>query len=155
MNFRIVALEKEQFQTWIRLEDEALARQHARWLVADAKPGYPCRVSLQEAEVGERVLLLPYQHLGGTSCYRASGPIFVREQALQANLQVNEIPDVLRHRMLSLRAYDRQQMMKYAELVQPDDLVAVIQQQLEDADIEMIHIHNAKPGCFSCAVYRA
>ena len=26
-------------------------------VIADGKPGYPCRVSLQDAEIGEKVLL--------------------------------------------------------------------------------------------------
>ncbi len=155
MNFQIVALDKKQFQPWLQLNDRELRQHNARWIVADAQPGYPCRVSLQDAEVGERVLLLPYTHLDVPAPYRACGPIFIREKALQASLQVNQIPDVLRHRMLSLRAYDQQSMMKYAEVVQPDDLLMALEQQLQDPEIETVHIHNAKPGCFSCAAYRA
>lgn len=155
MNFQIVALDKQQFQPWLKKNNRELCLHNARWIVADATPGYPCRVSLQEAEVGERVLLLPYTHLDAHSPYHASGPIFIREQAMQASLQVNQIPEVLRNRLLSLRAYDRQGMMKYAEVVQPDDLSTILRQQLQDPEIETVHIHNAKPGCFSCAAYRA
>ena len=67
-----------------RLSDEELHERSAQWLVADAKPGYPCRVTLEDAEIGERVLAVPFIHHDVQSPYRASGPVFVRESAQTA-----------------------------------------------------------------------
>ena len=78
----------------------------ARLMLADAEPGFPCRVSLEDAKVGETVLLLPYTHHDVGSPYRASGPVFVRRHAAEARLGPGEVPQMLRHRLLSVRAYD-------------------------------------------------
>ena len=56
--------------------NQTSADQH--WLVADQHPGFPCRVSLQDALPGERVLALSYAHHEVESPYQASGPVFIR-----------------------------------------------------------------------------
>ena len=55
MSFRISGLPVEPFKPFYGLDSEALARAAARRYVADAKPGFPCRVTLQDAEPGEGV----------------------------------------------------------------------------------------------------
>jgi hypothetical protein len=57
--FRILALPVEPFASFFRLSDAELMQRGARRCVADKKPGFPCRVSLVDAEPGERVILLP------------------------------------------------------------------------------------------------
>ncbi|MEO0731817.1 MAG: DUF1203 domain-containing protein, partial [Bacteroidota bacterium] len=84
---------------------------HVRKLVADTNPGYPCRVSLKDAAIGEEILAFHYEHHAVDSPYRASGPVFVRVGAAPATPTVNEIPPILRKRSLSLRAYDTEAMM--------------------------------------------
>ena len=59
INFLIKALSKNQFDGLMKLTDKELANKHAKWITVDESPGYPCRVSLTEAAVGERVLALP------------------------------------------------------------------------------------------------
>jgi hypothetical protein len=103
-NFRIVGLPVAQFQSLFSLDDNELAQKDARRLVVDAKPGFPCRVSLQDAEIGERVILVPFVHHDVESPYRASGPIFVCETAKQIELAPGEIPDVVAGRIMSVRA---------------------------------------------------
>ena len=53
------------------------------------RPGYPCRISLQDAEVGEEVLLLTFRHQAVASPYAASGPIYIRRSATQSFDAVN------------------------------------------------------------------
>jgi hypothetical protein len=154
-NFQIKALAKHEFEELIQLNDNALANQSAHWIQVDASPGYPCRVSLMDAEVGERVLALSYFHHHVASPYRASGPIFVREHAITAKLAINEIPQMLRHRLLSLRAYNATAIMVGAEVVEGAELEFAITRLFQQSDVEYIHIHNAKPGCFNCSVHRA
>jgi hypothetical protein len=64
------------------------------------------RISLQDAAVGEEVLLLTFRHQAGASPYAASGPIFIRRSATQSFDAINVIPDQQRRRLLSVRAYD-------------------------------------------------
>ncbi|SFD42154.1 DUF1203 domain-containing protein [Pseudoalteromonas denitrificans] len=127
----------------------------AKWINVEGDSGYPCRVSLIDAKIGERVLALSFCHHDVSSPYKASGPIFIREKAITAQLNVNEIPSVLLNRLLSLRAYNVDHMMIGAEVVQGNEVSLAITEQFMNEDVAYIHIHNARPGCFSCAVYRA
>ena len=117
MNFQIHALPRAAFDMFFALSDDELHACDGRRVVADASGGFPCRVSLQDAVEGERLLLLPYEHHRVNTPYRASGPIYVREDAVQAVPASDEIPELLRRRMLSLRGYDAKGMMRSAEVV--------------------------------------
>ena len=61
------------------------------------------------------MLFLPYAHHVVDTPYRASGPIYVREAAQEALPATGEVPELLRRRVLLLRAYDRSGMMVWAE----------------------------------------
>ena len=81
--------------------------------------------------------------------------IYVREAAQQAELAVNEVPDLLRTRMLSLRAYGREGMMVSADVLPGTEVERGIEQLLETPRTAYLHIHYAKPGCYACRVERA
>lgn len=127
----------------------------ARRVFVDEKPGFPCRVSLMDADVQETVLLLPFPHHDVASPYRASGPIFVRPGVATATPAVGEVPTMLRHRLLSLRAYDADAMLVDAEVVQGKELERAIAEAFSRPSISYLHVHNARPGCFNCSVVRA
>jgi len=154
-NFRIVGLPLAQFQPLLSLDDNDLAQKGARRLVVDAKPGFPCRVSLQDAEIGERVVLVPFVHHDVESPYRALGPIFVRETAQQVDLTPGEIPDLLTNRVLSVHAYNDKGMMVNASVTPGKELKPQIEKFFGDATISYLHLHNAGAGCYSCRVERA
>lgn len=155
-SFQIVALEAERFRPWFALDDAELARRGARRVVADETPGFPCRVSLVDAEPGETLLLLNYTHHDVATPYRASGPILVREAATaSATLAPGEVPDMLRHRLLSVRAYDGSGFLVASFVVLGTALEHAIDRLFADTTVHEIHVHNAKPGCFNCRVVRA
>ena len=54
MTFRIHALPAEPFEADFQLDDATLRARGIRRIVADGKPHYPCRVSLQDAVEGEQ-----------------------------------------------------------------------------------------------------
>ena len=81
MSFQIHALPAEPFQELFTLSDQELAGVRASRMIADARPGYPCRVSLADAEPGETVILVNYEHQAADSPYRSAHAIFVRENA--------------------------------------------------------------------------
>ena len=86
--------------------------------------------------------------------YRASGPIFVRTNAETAKLEVNEVPEMIRNRFLSIRGYDTNAMMLAADAVDGKDLEEHLWRFLSNQKVEYIHIHNARPGCYNCRVDR-
>src|SRR5690606_11325310 len=153
-DFLVSALNFEDFEPLFGLTDEQLLSRGMRRMVVDSFPGYPCRVSLEDAQVGEEVILLTYTHHKTDSPYQSSGPIFVRKIAKTARPEVNEIPLMLNHRLLSLRAYDAEGMMQEARVVEGKNLKDEINDIFSNEVISYIHVHNAKPGCFNCGVKR-
>lgn len=154
-NFLVKAVAESKFRSLMKSNNEVLASQNARWITVDATPGYPCRVSLVDANIGEKVLALNFTHHDVKSPYKASGPIFVRENATMAEFEMNEVPKLLRHRFLSVRAYNATNMMVGTQLAHGAELESAIKKQFQDPETEYIHIHNAGPGCFNCSIYRA
>lgn len=142
-------------QHFSTLDEAALQQLGAVRMTADEQPGFPCRVSLQDAAPGEEVLLLPYQHHSTRSPYQSSGPVYIRREAKTAAPGINEIPFMLQHRLLSLRAYDGNGMMKNALVIEGNMLAATLHQLFEAAAIACVHIHNAKAGCYNCLAERA
>ncbi len=153
--FRVTGLPATFFQSLFGLSDAELADHHARRVVVDHKPGYPDRIELRDAEVGESVILVNHTHLSGPGPYRASHAVFVIEGATQAFDAVGRIPVVLRSRMLSLRAFDRDETMIEADLVDGRALESLVERYLADPAVAFLHVHYAKRGCYACRIGRA
>jgi hypothetical protein len=154
MGFRISGLPVQQFQRLLALDAAALAREGVVEMTVDEVHAYPCRVTLEDAEPGERVLLLNHAHLRGTSPYASSGPIFVRRSATATRSVVDEVPDQQRRRLLSVRAYDERDWIVDAEVLQGSELERAIERFFADARVRYLHVHNARRGCYACRVDR-
>ena len=155
MAFRITGLSPEPFRHLFGLPDEELAKRGVRRVRVDANPGYPDRIEMRDAEPGETVLLLNHVCQPADTPYRASHAIFVREGAAQAYDAVDEIPAVMRNRLLSLRAFDAEGMMCDADVVEGQAIVPLIERLFADPAVSYIHVHNARPGCYSGRIDRA
>jgi len=153
-SFRFVALPYERFASLFGRSDEELAAIGARRMEVDDKPGFPCRVSLMDAEVGETVVLLSFTHHDTDSPYRAAGPIFVRQGAATATPAPGEVPLMFRHRLLSVRGYDAGAMLIDCDVVNGSELEDAIARMFADEKVRYLHLHNARPGCFNCSVVR-
>jgi Protein of unknown function (DUF1203) len=153
-SFEIVGLPAAPFAPLFLLSEAELSKIHARRVVATAKPGFPCRVSLSDAEIGDELLLLPYTHQPADSPYRAAGPIFVRKGVRQASIEPGAIPEYVARRLISVRAYDGGDCMTDAAVCPGTEVAPLIQRLFDDPCIAYIHLHNANRGCFSCAVRR-
>lgn len=153
-SFQLVGIDAEQFASLFDLSDEQLRQRGIVRLAADKTPGFPCRVSLEDAKFGEEVLLLPYVHQPASSPYRASGPIFVSRSSKRAKLAVGDVPLYVTRRVISVRAYDTRDMMVSAAVCDGTAVAAQIDEFFRNSDIRYIHLHNAKQGCFSCQVNR-
>lgn len=155
MDYRITGLDPREFVHLVPLDDAALARQRAVRRVCDSRPGFPCRVSLEDARPGERVLLVNYEHLPVDSPYRASHAIYVRERATQPFDAVNELPEALATRLLSLRAIDAQGHIVDADIAEGNAIEPLIRRLLGNDQVAYVHAHFARRGCFAARIDRA
>lgn len=154
-SFRIVGLEAGLFAHAFALDEAGRHAAGMQLVVADSTPGFPCRVSLVDAAIGEELLLLPFVHQPAGSPYRSSGPIFVRKGAATASLPPGFIPDYVSRRLMSVRAYDAGDCMVDATVCEGTELEPQIERMLADGRVAYLHLHNAKRGCYSCRVERA
>jgi hypothetical protein len=154
MNFTLRGLEPALFEPLFQLDEEALAGRGMRWMNVDEPVGFPCRISLEDAPVGERVLLLPFVHQDSRSAYRASGPIFVRPGVREARQVVDELPPYLTRRLLSVRAYDAKDDMVDANVIDGAVAAPLIERYLACGDVSYLHLHFARRGCYACRVDR-
>lgn len=155
MSFRISGLPVAQFSHLFGLDEVALQAHGAqRHLVTEA-PGFPDRIALRDATPGEYVLLLNYQHQPTNNPYRSSHAIFVIEGAAAHFDQIDTVPEPLRIRTISLRAFDEKDEMVDADLVQGEQLAARIEEFFTDKSVHYLHAHYAKRGCYAARVDRA
>lgn len=153
-DFQVKSIDAKRFSQLFDLPDEALAQLGAVRKTVNQKPGFPCRVSLEDAEIGEEVILLPYEHHQVNSPYQSKGPVYIRKQARQAQLEKNTLPKMLEHRLLSLRVYDEKGMMVNARTVEGHMLHNSVQELFQNKQARYMHVHNAGPGCFNCQIDR-
>jgi len=154
-SFQIVGLAPAPFEPLFALPDDALAARGIRRVRAAAGTGYPCRVSLADADAGDELLLLPFEHQPQNSPYRASGPIYVKAGARQRTMAVGAVPESVRRRQISLRAYDADHLIVDAEVCDGEAVAAEIERLFGNPLVRYLHLHNAKRGCYSCLVRRA
>lgn len=154
MSFRVRGLPQSEFASLFLLSDAALSERGIRRMTVDAFPGYPDRISLDDATLGESVLLLNYEHQAADTPYRSRHAIFVREQPVSAFDAIDEVPPALRRRVLSIRAFTEAGDLCAAELGKGDDIAAKFEQLLADPKVAYLHAHYAKPGCFAARVDR-
>lgn len=155
MKFQVTGLSAGPFRSLYGLSDQELARRGVRRYVADKKPGFPDRIEMRDAEIGEKLLLLNHVCQPADTPYRATHAIFVIEGAENTYRRVNEIPDVMRARLLSLRAYDAVGMMLDADVVDGRDAESLVLRLFRSQHVAYLHAHNAKYGCYSGRIDRA
>lgn len=155
MSFIITGLSPQPFQHLFGLPDAVLREQNIVRRTADAKPGYPCRITLEDAEPGESVLLLNHQSHDTPTPYASRYAIYVREGAAAASSYRDELPPVFLNRPIALRLFNSDGMLVGADMGVNGDLRGKIEQALARPDVDAIHAHNAMHGCFVAVVRRA
>lgn len=153
-SYRIKGLDPAPFKPLFGLSDEELEERGVVRMTVTS-PTFPCRVSLTDRAIGEKVLLLNHVSHDVANPYRASHAIFVTEGEEQAAEYVDEVPPVFEKRVLSLRGFDADGMMAEAILTQPGEADAGIRKLFANPQIQTIHAHNATRGCFSARIERA
>jgi len=155
MAFRISGLAPARFAHLFGLDDAALAAHGALRVVADESPGFPDRLALRDAEIGDTLLLVHHVHHDVATPFRASHAIYVREGETARFNAVDTVPEVLRRRIVSLRAFDAAGMLRDADLAEGDAIAPALDRMLAAAGVDYVHIHFAKPGCYAALARRA
>ncbi|OFX00225.1 MAG: hypothetical protein A3E78_06165 [Alphaproteobacteria bacterium RIFCSPHIGHO2_12_FULL_63_12] len=153
MGFIIKGLDPAEFRPLFGLSDAALAARGVIRRTADKTPGFPCRITLEDAEPGETVLLLNYESHRAATPYRSSYAIYVRERAPKSQTFIDEIPPVMAHRPIALRIFDARGMLIGADLGRTGaETKAKIEEIFADPAAAYIHAHNAMHGCFAAEI---
>lgn len=153
MNFRVSGLPAEPFQHLFALSDAELKRHGAVRRIAE-NSGYPCRISLTDAAAGDEVILVNYEHQDADTPYRSRHAVYVRKGERRFD-EAGEIPEQLRKRLLSVRAFDETGMMVDAEVVEGRLLESLIGRFFANDAVAYLHLHYARPGCYAARVDRA
>lgn len=154
MPFRVRGLSPDPFRKLFEMNDEELHALGARRVIADGD-ALPCRVSLGHAKPGEELILLNYEHQPGHGPYRSNHAIYVARDSHEAFDDVDVVPEAMRTRLLSVRAFDRDHMIVDADVVEGRDAAALFERLLANPEAEYLHVHNARRGCYSGRVERA
>jgi len=156
MSFQVSALPADDFRPLFGLSDEALAERGVIRRTVDSPTGFPCRVGLEDAAVGDTVLLLNYEHQPADTPFRASHAIFVNEKARASRRTVDELPPALAVRdAVSLRAFREDGMMIDASFAPKGEVEAGIARHFANPDVAYLHAHTVGWGCYLARIDRA
>ncbi len=153
MTYTITGLDPTAFSDLFGMSDADLEKHDAMRVTATSHPGFPCRISLQDADVGETVILLHHVSHSARTPYRSSYAIYVR-QVCEAAQYCDTLPPILQGRPIGLRAFDAAGMLRDARLAMPGEADAGIRGLFANPVIAYIHAHNAAHGCFVAQIDR-
>ena len=155
MRFRIRGLDAEIFRPLFALSGEQLRARDIHTQFADeSQPGFPCRVRLEHAAYGERLLLLNYVHQPAASPYHSAHAIYVAESSVVTFDEVDVIPAPIRERLLSIRAFSANHMIVDADVIDGARAEELMIRLCTNPDVQYLHIHYAKRGCYAARVDR-
>lgn len=154
-SFRVLGVDPAPFKHLYGLSTDELRAHGALRYEAEENSAHPDRIELRHAVPGERVLLVNYVHQPANTPYRASHAIFVLEGAAKAAQFVDAVPEPLRVRLLSLRAYDSSHMIVDAVVTEGAKADEQIRAMLDDPAVNYIQAHFAARGCYAARIERA
>ena len=152
MPFRITGLSAQPFEHLFGLDEARLAAHGALRYRGE---GLPDRVELRDTAGDETVLLVNHEHQPADTPYRSRHAIFVREHAGPSFDAVDTVPDALRRRLLSLRAFDAAGLMVDADVAEGSAVEGLIERLLARSEVDYVHAHFARRGCYAALIRRA
>jgi hypothetical protein len=119
-------------------------------------PGAPCRQCLQDAKVGEEMLLLSWHLPRPLGVYWTPSPIFLHAERCPPFDAPDTVAPILHSRLVSVRAYGRDGMCLYdiGDVGEGSAVEELLARALGDARTDFINVHTARPGCLLCQVER-
>jgi len=154
MSFQISALSPAQFEPLFELSDEALKQRGMSRFIVDCENGYPDRITLKDANLGDELILLNFEHQPAPTAYNSKGPIFVSRGGAEPHTLIDTIPDSLSRRMLSFRGYSKGGDMLEGEVIDGKAFRQSIEAFFANENVAYIHVHFASRGCYAARVDR-
>jgi NDP-sugar pyrophosphorylase family protein len=102
-------------------------------------------------------MLLGSYHFGRPrGVYWTPSPIFLHAEPCERFERADIVPEIVRHRLVSVRAYDADDMCIYdvGDVRDGTDVERLLDRALADRRTDYVNIHTARPGCFLCRVER-
>jgi len=154
ISFRCVAIRTEEAVRLRRATRDDFGHPIQR---IDLDRSYPCRHCLREASASSGMLLLSYQTPKPKSVYGQPTAIFMCVADCERFREPDAIPDIVRNRLVSFRAFRSDGLMIYDanEIVEGNEHIAAVRRILARDDVAYINAHTAKAGCHLCHVERA
>ena len=124
---------------------------------AEIATGYgPCRHCLRTFAIGaERRILYTHDPFYGVEELPLPGPVFIHEDACERFAEDGGFPVDLRAHALTLNAYARGRKLISQDYVEDGGAEAAAEQLLARADVDYIHVHDTKAGCYDFRIERA
>ena len=140
------------------LLDETREREVAARRAVSPEPdggAFPVRCCLRDVADAEDVLLVSVRPPSADSPYAAHSPVYVHREPCDGHGANGAMPEVLRNRLLSLRAYTAEHMITGTATEHGRHAARAIAELLADPRAEYVFVHFAGPGCYVCRVDRA
>lgn len=153
MTFRISGLNPRLFSDLAGLPDQELADRGVARMISTGS-GFPCRITLRDLPAGASALLMNYAHQPAQTPFQSRHAIFVGEDAAEKYDAIDQVPEMLQSRLLSIRSFDAQHMMIDADVVEGVAAAEMIERLLANPDAQYLHVHFAKHGCFAAKAER-
>ncbi len=154
--FKIIGLKRDEFSRIFDYDDIKLKEKSIYKIIADKFPAFPCRISLEYAQIGEEVYLLNYEHQKANTPYNSKYAIFIRKNAIEINLAPNEIAPVFNRDVpISIRGFDKYGFLKCAEIINGKQVKDAFIRLLQNEEIDYLHTHFAAFGCYIAKIIRA
>jgi Protein of unknown function (DUF1203) len=154
MTYQITGLNPADHAPLFAMSDAELAANNACRVTATASRGFPCRVSLRDADEGDALILFNHVSHDVATPYRSAYAVYVRKAASETAIYVDTTPPVFEGRPIALRGFDDEGNLLGATLALAGDADARIRELFENEEIAYIHAHNAAHGCFAAKVER-
>ena len=108
-----------------------------------------------DAEPGEDLLLVNFEHLPVGNPYRSCYAVYVREGASESGANIaTKCPTSLLRACCRCARFGTDDMLMAGEVIEGTELDPLLRAWLADPATGFIHVHNAKPGCFAAEVRR-
>ena len=95
------------------------------------------------------------EHLPARSPYRARHAIYVARGSTRAFDAIGQVPETILSRLVSVRAFDADDMMVDAEVLPGTEAAELFRRYLDNDKVSYLHVHNARRGCYAARVDRA
>jgi hypothetical protein len=153
MSYRFVPIEETDVRRY-RVDQKDFYGNAGEVMQSDG--AFPCRHCLTDLPEERTALLVAHLPFDRDAPFSEVGPIFVCPDECEPYSAIAEVPGIVQRRQVVIRAYDREDRIRYGhhDLVAGTEAEKVINRLLADPDTAYLHVRSAQTGCFLSRVER-